>query len=555
MLCLVHGYGLTGSGSNQWTRSIARGLCELGETVHLVCQENRPEQFDFIAEAHAYDPSGEPTLLFRRNVPFRGRCIMHRPLLEILPTYVRPAPDVTSMASILDLPREKLDDYVARNEATLRRILADHDISAVHVNHVVLMAVAVHRACRAAGVPFGVMPHGSAIEYVVKHDERMRELARAALADAHTIFLLSDEMRERIQSVFPEITDAEAKMVMASAGVDTRQFQVIPRSARMESIGRLKDAMADSPRGCRLDQQRALHEGLREDLELDELLALLAGFSDFPPKLPDEAVEKRLDGIDWTSDDIILYVGKLIGYKGLPALIVAFPAILERRPNARLIVAGRGNLRGALQALVYALADGHRRLARNILEWGGAVEGEERLPFERPIHFLHNLERRDLLDAYFERAACADLIDKVIFTGYLEHHLLCHLFPCCDVAIFPSVVKEAAPLVVPEAMASGCFPIGTDYAGMGTSLDVAAEAVPDDIGRLMRLRHDPRYTTCDIVENVPRALEHTDDYREALRDLAVRRYDWRSVAGSLATHMKAMAGYASTANWSDASRL
>src|SRR5690606_22410586 len=142
--------------------------------------------------SHAYDPSGEPTLLFRRNVPFRGRCIMHRPLLEILPTYVRPAPGVTSMASILDLPREKLDDYVARNEATLRRILADHDISAVHVNHVVLMAVAVHRACRAAGVPFGVMPHGSAIEYVVKHDERMRELARAALADAHTIFLLSD---------------------------------------------------------------------------------------------------------------------------------------------------------------------------------------------------------------------------------------------------------------------------------------------------------------------------------------------------------------------------
>src|SRR5690606_41944709 len=57
--------------------------------------------------SHAYDPSGEPTLLFRRNVPFRGRCIMHRPLLEILPTYVRPAPGVTSMASILDLPRDR----------------------------------------------------------------------------------------------------------------------------------------------------------------------------------------------------------------------------------------------------------------------------------------------------------------------------------------------------------------------------------------------------------------------------------------------------------------
>ncbi len=541
MLCLVHGYGLTGSGSNQWSRSIARGLCEIGETVHLVCQENRPEQFDFVAAAYTYDRSGEATQFLQREVPYEGRCIIHRPTLDILPTYVRPQASNTAMASILDLPREKLDDYIARNEAAMRRILREHDITAVHVNHVVLMSVAVHRACTDLGIPFGVMPHGSAIEYVVKHDEHMRALASAALTAADTIFTLSLEMRDRIRSVFPEVPDAESKMVMASAGVDTRQFQVISREGRPESIERLNIALDGVRRGKKLEQRQALRAGLRDDIPLGELLSLLEATEDYPPKQPDEGIEGQFDYIDWTSDEIIAFVGKLIGYKGLPALVTAFPAILAQRPRARLLIAGRGNLRAGLEALVYALADGHRRLVRNILRWGGAVEGEEQKPFERAANYLDELETQGRLEDYFAAAERLDVADRVVFTGYMDHHLLCHLFPCCDVAIFPSVVKEAAPLVVPESMASGCFPMGTDFAGMGASLDVAAEAVPEDVGRLMRLRHDARYTTADIVTNVSAALEHTDQYREALRAVAVARYDWRSVAGDLAVEMRAMA--------------
>ena len=37
--------------------------------------------------------------------------------------------------------------------------------------------------------------------------------------------------------------------------------------------------------------------------------------------------------------------------------------------------------------------------------------------------------------------------DRAIFTGYLKHRELRHLFPCCDAAVFPSLVKEAGPLV------------------------------------------------------------------------------------------------------------
>ena len=422
----------------------------------------------------------------------------------------------------------------------MRRILSDHDINGVHVNHVVLMAVVVHRVCSEMGIPFGVMPHGSAIEYVVKHDERMRDLATAALTASDTIFTLSEEMRERIQTVFPGVPDAASKMVMASAGVDTRQFRVIERSDRRDNINRLKDELGDVARGKSTAQRQHLRDHLRDDITLDELLDLFRSVEDYPPKMPDEGIETQLDAVDWTNDEIITFVGKLIGYKGLPALVTAFPSILARHPRARLIIAGRGNLRSGLEALVYALSDGHRDLVRKIIEWGGAVEGEDQEPFHRAAHYFDQLEQRGRLEEYFATAERTLTPERVIFTGYMEHHILCHLFPCCDVAIFPSVVKEAAPLVVPESMASGCFPVGTDFAGMGASLDVAAQAVPEDVGRLMRLRPDAAFTTRDIVENVSTALDVTDQYRHALREIAVARYDWRSVAENLSAEMKAM---------------
>ena len=54
--------------------------------------------------------------------------------------------------------------------------------------------------------------------------------------------------------------------------------------------------------------------------------------------------------------------------------------------------------------------------------------------------------------------------DQVVFTGYLNHDALRHLFPCCDVAVFPSLIPEAGPLVFYESLASGCVPLGTYFA-------------------------------------------------------------------------------------------
>ena len=75
MICILHGYLLEGSGSNLWTRNIVRALCRAGETVQLVCQENHPDQYDFIAEAVLHQPDGGAQTLFKREVDYPGQCI------------------------------------------------------------------------------------------------------------------------------------------------------------------------------------------------------------------------------------------------------------------------------------------------------------------------------------------------------------------------------------------------------------------------------------------------------------------------------------------------
>jgi len=61
-------------------------MVENGETIHLVCQENRPEQFEFISEAYVYELDHDPELLFKRDSQLPGRCISHRPQISLLPT-------------------------------------------------------------------------------------------------------------------------------------------------------------------------------------------------------------------------------------------------------------------------------------------------------------------------------------------------------------------------------------------------------------------------------------------------------------------------------------
>jgi glycosyltransferase involved in cell wall biosynthesis len=118
---------------------------------------------------------------------------------------------------------------------------------------------------------------------------------------------------------------------------------------------------------------------------------------------------------------------------------------------------------------------------------------------------------------------------------------LCNLFPACDVAIFPSVVAEAGPLVFLEAMASGCFPVGTYFAGMAASIDSVSDALPREIVDLMKLSPDADQTVRDIISSLSKALHVEENHKGKLREVAVEKYDWQNISKKLASDLEQLA--------------
>ncbi|MFW5973578.1 MAG: glycosyltransferase, partial [Bacteroidota bacterium] len=119
-----------------------------------------------------------------------------------------------------------------------------------------------------------------------------------------------------------------------------------------------------------------------------------------------------------------------------------------------------------------------------------------------------------------------------------DHAELGLLFPCIDIGVFPSIVREAGPLVVKEAVASGAIPVGMDHAGTSFSLDHAEQALPENFRSHLRIRLDPREAVMDIVQNVSALLDQPRDLSEDLHQFAETHYDWRSIAAAMATELQ-----------------
>ena len=556
-LGVVHGYGLAGAGSNLWTRAVVRALCQSGRDVHLVCQESSPERYDFIGGAAEYDEAGEPTTLFTRETPYPGTCTLHRPTLNVLPTYVRPRKKSEYVFYIPDLEDGPIEEYVERNARVLEQVAPE--VAGFVVNHTVLCSVACQRAKERTGTPFAILPHGSAIEYVVKKDERMRAAAESALQAADAVYALNGEMEGRFRDVFPDVPGLMAKVQRMPVGVDTAQFDPAPRQGRTARIEKLNGLLGGLGRGRTPEHRRGLIGRLEAataggaEPSDAELYALLHQ-DDYPSSAPDADAEALLAAFDWDRANVTLYVGRLIAAKGIPAVVAAMPIIAAEVPHARFVIGGTGGLREAMEALVWALANGKRPLARQIVQAGAVLEAggleaggpdgaasgtPERAPFVLTAAHFDRLEKEGRLEDYFQKAEQHLKPEHVVFGGFMDHGPLSALYAVADVGLFPSVVREASPLVVPEAAASGTFPIGVDHGGMGDSLRILGEALPEEARPLLLARYD-EHGVEDLARNAVAVLQQPGQYAEALREAAVARYDWQAIAGDLAQSLEAL---------------
>lgn len=542
-IALLHGYELEGSGSNLWTRAVARALARNGHTVHLMCQEPEPERYDFVAASYLHEPDGTVHERFRRDAGLPGEVIVHRPRLgEVIPVYVVDNLAVTPRRiRAVALSDEVLEDYLERNVRVLAALVRRHGLASVHANHTLFMSEVARRVERATGVPYSVIPHGSAIEYVVKRQERFRTMAAGAIASSTVTFYLAEEIRQRLRDVFSDVDGLESRLRPLGVGADTTLFTPLAHDERGLVVERLAPSLAERPGGKTAEQASELRRRALAAEDDAALAAVLVDGSDYDRRAPDADLEGRLAAVDWERDEIVFFAGRLVWGKGMQQLVAALPLLIERRPRLRLILAGDGPLRELLEVWVAALAAGRGELVDRLATWDRPLGGTEPPDFSEIVAFHDRLRAEGRWDDYLAAGRRLLTVDRVLFTGYLEHPLLRHLLPAADVCVLPSTVREAAPLVFVEAMASGVLPVVSDFGGLAASVDAVADDLPAAVVAAMRLAPEPERRVSDLIDRLPRALDLAADQAATLRRVAVERYDWTAVAATLAAALPAAA--------------
>jgi glycosyltransferase involved in cell wall biosynthesis len=229
-ILLWHGYLLGGTGSNVYTRALAREWSRAGHEVVVFSQEPRPE---------AYDLGGAETV---------------RPEIGgILPVFVVDRYEGLHARLLQDLSAAERERYVALSAAALReRLPAD----LVFANHV-LPGGAV---AAAAGARYAVKAHGSELEYSMRGRPELAEWGRRVLADAEAVFVGSAHIREVLEDVVGHVD----RVHEVPPGVDVEEFRPQPRDDALAAL--LEEARRDPPNPGGANQRQP-DDGNAERLE------------------------------------------------------------------------------------------------------------------------------------------------------------------------------------------------------------------------------------------------------------------------------------------------
>jgi glycosyltransferase involved in cell wall biosynthesis len=223
-ILLWHGYLLRGTGSNIYKANLVREWRLAGHDVLLMCQEREVGEFDFIDEHGDFDPDNKSYALQTTGAPpAAGRATIVRPDIgEILPVYVVDHYEGFTAKQYLDLTPAELNEYVRRNVAALVTAIERHKTDVIIAGHEVMGPYIALQAAQATQSSYAAQLHGSALEYVVKHDEQYRQFAIEGLCGAHAVIGGSEYMVREASAIVPGWID-RARVV--NPGCDVELFK------------------------------------------------------------------------------------------------------------------------------------------------------------------------------------------------------------------------------------------------------------------------------------------------------------------------------------------
>jgi glycosyltransferase involved in cell wall biosynthesis len=202
---------LGGTGSNVYTRSLARAWSLAGHDVVVFSQEPRPEQ---------YDLGGADTVRPEIGGP--------------LPVFVLDRYEGLEARRLPELTAAERERYVELNAAALRRHLP---ADLVFANHVLLGGP----VAAATGARYAVKAHGSELEYAIRGNPALAAWAREALAGAAAVFVGSQHIREVVEEVVGHVE----RVHEVPPGVDVEEFRPEARDDALAAL--IEEARRDAP--------------------------------------------------------------------------------------------------------------------------------------------------------------------------------------------------------------------------------------------------------------------------------------------------------------------
>ncbi len=411
---------------------------------------------------------------------------VHNPDIgRVLPVYVADRYEGFDAKPYPELSDAELDHYIEANVAAVR---AAPECDVALANHLVMNPVILARGL-GDGTPFAMKVHGSALEYTVRPNrERFLPYALEGVRAAASVLVGSRHTAESLWEVLEDEPSLPDRTRLGPPGVDVHAFR--PGTADLD--------------------------GLADRLESGEAAAWGG----------ERGAAAALRILDPDRDRIVSFVGKLIVSKGIDLLVAAWPLVVARVPDARLVVVGFGTYRDALDRFVEALRRRDLHDLRDIAARGRELEGGP------PGQLKH-------LRAFLDRAggewlaAAPAAADRIHFTGRLEHDDLPDLLPACEAQVMPSTFPEAFGMVAAEAAACGVLPLSAGHSGMAEVTAMLAPALPEELRPLLSFEVGSRAVE-EIAEKLVAWLTldpaERDRARSALAAEAARRYSWESVA-------------------------
>ena len=205
-----HGYLLSGTGSNEYTRALARTMSRQGHDVVVLSQDPNPQDHDL----------GGATAI-RPDLPGR------------LPVFVLDRYAEATPALLPDMGRAEIDQFVA---AQVDAIRATGPADLLIVNHVLLGGP----VGAGSGLPYVVKAHGSELEYAMRGNHELCIWARETLQPALDVVVGS----EHVAGVLADLVGPVPTRVV-TPGVDIEQMAPQERGPAWSAL--IEQARMDPP--------------------------------------------------------------------------------------------------------------------------------------------------------------------------------------------------------------------------------------------------------------------------------------------------------------------